>query len=94
MSKNTELAVVPPKETALAVFSAEKGLEPWLQKIRDEVRAFVPDTSAAKGRAAIASIAFKVTKSRTALDDAGKKLVAELKEVPKLIDAERKRMRE
>lgn len=94
MSKNTELAVVPPKETALAVFSAEKGLEPWLQKIRDEVRAFVPDTSTAKGRAAIASIAFKVAKSRTALDDAGKKLVAELKEVPKLIDAERKRMRE
>lgn len=94
MSKNTELATVPPKETALAVFSAEKGLEPWLQKIRDEVRAFIPDTSTAKGRAAIVSIAFKVAKSRTALDDAGKKLVAELKEVPKLIDAERKRMRE
>lgn len=94
MSTKTELAAVPPKETALAVFSAEKGLEPWLQKIRDEVRAFVPDTSTAKGRAAIASIAFKVAKSRTALDDAGKKLVAELKEVPKLIDAERKRMRE
>ncbi|KTC09896.1 hypothetical protein AO391_25125 [Pseudomonas marginalis ICMP 9505] len=94
MSTKTELAAVPPKETALAVFSAEKGLEPWLQKIRDEVRAFVPDTSTAKGRAAIASIAHKVAKSRTALDDAGKKLVAELKEVPKLIDAERKRMRE
>lgn len=94
MSTKTELAAVPPKETALAVFSAEKGLEPWLQKIRDEVRAFVPDTGTAKGRAAIASIAFKVAKSRTALDDAGKKLVAELKEVPKLIDAERKRMRE
>lgn len=94
MSTKTELAAVPPKETALAVFSAEKGLEPWLQKIRDEVRAFIPDTSTAKGRAAIASIAHKVAKSRTALDDAGKKLVAELKEVPKLIDAERKRMRE
>lgn len=94
MPTKTELAAVPPKETALAVFSSEKGLEPWLQKIRDEVRAFVPDTSTAKGRAAIASIAFKVAKSRTALDDAGKKLVAELKEVPKLIDAERKRMRE
>ncbi len=94
MSTDTELAVVPPKETALAVFSAEKGLEPWLQKIRDEVRAFVPDTSTVKGRAAIASIAFRVAKSRIALDDAGKKLVAELKEVPKLIDAERKRMRE
>lgn len=94
MNATTELATVPPKETALAVYSAPNGLEPWLQKIRDEVLAFVPDTSTAKGRAAIASIAHKVAKSKVALDDAGKKLVAELKEVPKLIDAERKRMRE
>jgi hypothetical protein len=94
MNAMTELATVPPKETALAVYSAPNGLEPWLQKIRDEVLAFVPDTSTAKGRAAIASIAHNVAKSRVALDDAGKKLVAELKEVPKLIDAERKRMRE
>lgn len=94
MNVTTELATVPPKETALAVYSAPNGLEPWLQKIRDEVLAFVPDTSTRKGREAIASIAFKVAKSKVALDDAGKKLVAELKEVPKLIDAERKRMRE
>jgi hypothetical protein len=94
MNATTELATVPPKETALAVYSAPNGLEPWLQKIRDEVLAFVPDTSTAKGRAAIASIAHKVAKSKVALDDAGKKLVAELKEVPKLIDAERKRVRE
>lgn len=94
MNATTELATVPPKETALAVYSAPNGLEPWLQKIRDEVMSFVPDTSTAKGRAAIASIAHNVAKSRVALDDAGKKLVAELKEVPKLIDAERKRMRE
>ena len=94
MNATTELATVPPKETALAVYSAPNGLEPWLQKIRDEVLSFVPDTSTAKGRAAIASIAHNVAKSRVALDDAGKKLVAELKEVPKLIDAERKRMRE
>lgn len=94
MNATTELATVPPKETALAVYSAPNGLEPWLQKIRDEALSFVPDTSTAKGRAAIASIAHNVAKSRVALDDAGKKLVAELKEVPKLIDAERKRMRE
>jgi hypothetical protein len=94
MNATTELATVPPKETALAVYSAPNGLEPWLQKIRDEVMSFVPDTSTRKGREAIASIAFKVAKSKVALDDAGKKLVAELKEVPKLIDAERKRMRE
>jgi hypothetical protein len=94
MNATTELATVPPKETALAVYSAPNGLEPWLQKIRDEVLSFVPDTSTRKGREAIASIAHSVAKSKVALDDAGKKLVDELKEVPKLIDAERKRMRE
>lgn len=94
MSKSTELAIVPPAETALAVFSAENGLEPWLQKIRVEIDGFTPDVSSRKGREAIASMAYKVARSKTALDDAGKALVAELKEVPKKIDAERKRMRE
>ena len=94
MSANTELAVVPPKETALAVYSAKNGLEPWLQKIRTEIDGFTPDTSTRKGRDAIASMAYKVARSKTALDDVGKKLVADLKEVPKLIDAERKRVRD
>lgn len=94
MSANTELAPVPPKETALAVYSAPKGLEPWLQQIRTEIDGFTPDISTRKGRDAIASMAYKIARSKTALDDVGKKLVADLKEVPKLIDAERKRVRD
>lgn len=94
MSANTELAVVPPQETALAVYSTEKGLEPWLQKIRTEIDGFTPDISTRKGRDAIASMAYKVARTKTALDDVGKKLVADLKEVPKKIDAERKRVRD
>lgn len=94
MSANTELAVVPPKETALAVYSTEKGLEPWLQVIRSKIDGFTPDITTRKGRDAIASMAYAVARSKTALDDVGKKLVAELKEVPKLIDAERKRVRD
>ncbi|WP_223506811.1 hypothetical protein [Pseudomonas sp. GL-RE-29] len=94
MSAEQQLAVVPPQETALAVYSAEKGLEPWLQKIRTEIDGFTPDISTRKGRDAIASMAYKVARSKTALDDVGKKLVADLKEVPKKIDAERKRVRD
>jgi len=94
MSAEQQLAVVPPKETALAVYSAEKGLEPWLQVIRSKIDGFTPDISTRKGREAIASMAYAVARSKTALDDVGKKLVAELKEVPKLIDAERKRVRD
>lgn len=94
MSAEMQLATVPPKETALQVYSAEKGLDPYLQIIKTEIDAFVPDVSTKKGRDAIASIAYKVARSKTALDNAGKELVAELKEVPKKIDAERKRMRD
>ncbi len=94
MSEKTELAAVPPKETAMQVFQAPNGLEPYLQKIRDEIDAFVPDVTTRKGRDAIASIAYKVARSKTALDNVGKELVAELKEIPKKIDAERKRMRD
>ena len=94
MSAQTELAAVPPKESALQVFQAANGLDPYLRKIREEIDAFVPDVTTRKGREAIASIAYKVARSKTALDNVGKDLVAELKEIPKKVDAERKRMRD
>lgn len=90
----TEIAHLPPAETALQVFSAPQGLDPYLAQIKQEIDTFVPDVSTKKGRDAIASIARKVARSKTALDNIGKELVAELKDVPKKIDAERKRMRD
>ncbi|MFT0547454.1 hypothetical protein ACMHYO_14125 [Allopusillimonas ginsengisoli] len=92
--ESSALAELPPKETALAVYSVEKGLEPYLAKIRAEIDAFKPDVSTDKGRKAVASIAHKVAKSKVALDNIGKDLVAELKEMPRKVDAERKRMRD
>ncbi|MDQ3203924.1 MAG: hypothetical protein M3Q94_17450 [Pseudomonadota bacterium] len=95
MSATTELATVPPKETALAVYSAENGLDPWLNQIRAEVDKFLqvlPDLATDKGRKSFASMAYKIAKSKNALEEAGKKLSAEQKEVPKRIDAERKRV--
>jgi hypothetical protein len=86
--------VVIEKETALAVFSGPKGLDPYLAKIKAEIDAFVPDVSTKKGRDAVASIAYKVAKSKTYLDGVGKDLVADLKELPKKIDEHRKIMRE
>jgi hypothetical protein len=95
MNAMTELATVPPKETALAVYSTANGLDPWLEQIRGEVDKFLsvlPDLTTKKGRDLYASMAYKIAKSKNALDDAGKKLSAEQKEVPKKIDAERKRV--
>lgn len=94
MSMSTELATLPPKESALTVYSTAAGLDPYLAQIKAEIDEFTADVSTKKGRDAIASIAHKVARSKTALDNIGKDLVAELKDVPKKIDAERKRMRD
>lgn len=93
----TELVTVPAKETALEVFKAEGGLDPYLQTIRAEVDAFLakpPGLDTNKGRQAYASMAHKIARSKTAIDGVGKELVADLKELPKKIDAERKRWRD
>ncbi|WP_434519530.1 hypothetical protein [Pseudomonas sp. NFX1] len=95
MSAEKELIVAPPQETALAVYSAEKGLEPWLQQIRvkiDEFLAVVPDLKTVKGRKEIASMAYEVARTKTAIENKGKELSAEQKKVPARIDAERKRV--
>lgn len=94
-TESKELVAVPPTETALAVFTAKEGLEPWLLQVRAEIDKFnqtLPELKTNKGREAYASMAYKIAKSKTALDAVGKKLSAEQKEVPKLIDAERKRV--
>lgn len=95
MSAEKELIVAPPQETALAVYSADKGLEPWLQQIRvkiDEFLAVVPDLKTVKGRKEIASMAYEVARTKTAIENKGKELSAEQKKVPARIDAERKRV--
>lgn len=90
----TALAPLPPQETALAVYTKVGGLDPWLEKIKAEVQGRVPDLKTKKGRDEIASLAYKVRQAKTALDGLGKDLVDTLKEAPKKVDAERKRMRE
>lgn len=92
--ESTEPAVLPPADTALEVYQKPAGLDPYIERIRAEVIGHVPDLTTDKGRKAIASLAFKVRKSKTALDNLGKQLVDDLKEIPKKIDAERKRMRD
>lgn len=92
--ESTELAILPPAETALQVYQQPKGLDPYIERIRAEVTGHVPDLATDKGRKAVASLAYKVRRAKKALDDLGKEQVDKLKEIPKLIDAERKRMRD
>jgi len=91
-----ELSIIqaPDPEHCLEIFTSKNGLDPYLQIIADSVDAVVPDLSTAKGRKEIASAAAKISRSKVALDKAGKELASRLKEQPKLVDAERKRMRD
>ncbi|MEQ5554282.1 cell envelope biogenesis protein TolA [Providencia rettgeri] len=86
--------VVIEKSTALEVFKSSDSVEDIIRKVEQEVNSFIPDVSTAKGRKEIASLAYKVSQSKTYLDGLGKDLVAELKEIPKLIDANRRTVRE
>lgn len=83
-----------PKETALSVFTTEKAMDPFLARIRQELDAFVPDISTATGRKAVASMAYKVAQTKTYLEGVGKALADEQKEIPKKIDACRKKVRD
>lgn len=91
MAEEKALVVLPPQETALDVYSKPGGLDPYIQQIRDAVDGLVYDMSTAKGRDECRSDAFKVARAKTAIEKLGKEVSAKLKEMPKIVDAERKR---
>lgn len=84
-----------PLETinAVEVFTGPN-LDELLAKIRAEVVTVVPDVLTAAGRKEIASRAYKVARSKTTIDDAGKTLVEDQKNQIKVVDARRKHARD
>lgn len=70
------------------------GLDPILNRIEKEVKSHALDISNDNGRKFVASLAYKVAQSKTALDELGKNLTEEWKTKSKAVDAERKRMRD
>lgn len=78
---------------AVTIFT-EGGLDDLLGKITMAAKSFVPDITTTKGRDEIKSIAAKVAKSKTYLDAKGKDLVSGWKTKAKMVDVERKRMRD
>ena len=93
MSEIMDLVVIE-KKNAMAVFTNNDQHDPLIEAIEKEARSLVPDVTTKKGRDAIASMAHKVARSITYIDNAGKDLVAELKALPKQIDESRRVVRE
>lgn len=78
---------------AVALFTGG-GLDALLQQIEAEVTDAPTDTSTERTRKEIASLAYKVSRSKVVIDDAGKTLVAEWKKKSAEVDAGRKKARD
>jgi len=85
-----ELIVIEHKTLPL-LFSEGKASE-IVDDIEKKVRSFVPDIGTPKGRKDISSLAYKIARSKTIMDDAGKTLTADWKARAKAIDQERSRI--
>ena len=80
--------------TPVAVLTESETRSEFYEKLRTLVDAHEPDLTTEKGRKAIASLAYKVARSKTAIDDAGKKLTEEARAQIKTIDETRRQIRE
>lgn len=89
---STDLIILPSMTPA--VIFTKDGTDDVLSKIKERARSMDRDISTEKGRDNIRSLAYQIARSKTALDDMGKDLVAGEKARIASIDAERKRMRD
>ncbi|HGY9625410.1 TPA: hypothetical protein ACOJM5_001772 [Pseudomonas putida] len=64
------------------------GLQQFIDLVKGEVEGEVPDLTTRKGRERIASLAAKVSKSKTAVEKPGRDYLRRLKEMPKVVEAE------
>ncbi|WLA80359.1 hypothetical protein [Bradyrhizobium elkanii] len=87
-------ALVAIETVTPAIFHETRYVDAMLDKLEAEARSVVTDISTPAGRSAVKSLAFKVTRSKTALDDLGKNLVADLKKQTGAVDAERRKIRD
>lgn len=90
MSEEKDLIVVGNLDIE-TVFTKD-GVDPLLKQIKDEVAKFVPDISTKDGQKEIRSMANKIARSKTLLDDLGKELVSGWKAKSRVVDQARKKL--
>jgi hypothetical protein len=81
-------------ENPVLVLTDEKAYSEFYKKMKAEVSAHVPDVSTEKGRKEIAALAYKVTRTKTAIDAAGKKLNEDARAKINVVDASRRKIRD
>ncbi|QOD00328.1 hypothetical protein [Pseudomonas putida] len=75
------------EDNAPAIYVAGS-LQQFIDLVKGEVLGEVPDLKTRKGRERIASLAAKVSKSKTAVEKPGRDYLRRLKEMPKVVEAE------
>lgn len=84
-----ELITIPHKTDVPALFSKDGGISGLIAEIEKQARAVVVDTSTAAGRKDAKSLAAKVTRSKTLIDEVGKEQNDERNALTKAVNAQR-----
>ena len=80
--------------SAIELFSDEKSIQAVLDEIKTQATDFDADISTPDGRKEIAAQAYKVSRSKTVIDNAGKELTQEWARKKKVVDAGRRLARD
>jgi colicin import membrane protein len=77
----------------VAVLTDEKKYSEFFARVQKEIADHKPCVETPKGRKEIASLAYKIARSKTAIDDAGKKLNEEARKKINAVDEQRRKIR-
>lgn len=91
---NLETGLIPVERVNAISLFTEGGLDDLLGMIEAEATSHTPNLETAAGRSEVASMAYKVSRSKTTIDGAGKDLVSEWKAKAKEVDQARKKARD
>lgn len=86
--------IVVDQERLQAFFADGKNLDEAYGRIEKLAKGLVADVTTKEGVSQIKSCARQIASAKTKIDNLGKQVVAELKELPKIIDANRRNFRE
>jgi colicin import membrane protein len=89
----TDIVAIVNDNPVLVLTDAVK-FDQFYERVKAECDQLVPDVTTERGRKEIASMAYKVARTKTAIDEAGKKLNEEARERINAVDESRRGIRE
>jgi hypothetical protein len=94
LDESTDLITIPTKADVPALFAKEGAIDALVSRIEEEARSVVQDYSNDKGRKAAKTLAAKVSRSKTLIDEVGKALNDERNALNKAVNTTRNMAKE